>query len=93
MVATSHRKTGEHVIGSRIEEELVEKSGDGYVLKSDSSIRCRRPQFQDEQEPRQRGQPRFDREAITVRILSACMKCIWARWSSRSRGTRATSSA
>jgi leucyl-tRNA synthetase len=34
-----HRKTGEQVIGRRVDEDQVEKSGDGYVLKSDPTIR------------------------------------------------------
>jgi leucyl-tRNA synthetase len=34
-----HRKTGEKLTGTRVAEELVEKSGDGYVLKSDKAIR------------------------------------------------------
>jgi leucyl-tRNA synthetase len=34
-----HRKTGETLIGRRVGEELVEKSGDGYVLKSNPKIR------------------------------------------------------
>ncbi len=34
-----HRKTGEQLIGRRVAEELVEKSGDGYALKSDKTIR------------------------------------------------------
>jgi leucyl-tRNA synthetase len=34
-----HKKTAEQLIGRRVDEEAVEKSGDGYVLKSDPSIR------------------------------------------------------
>jgi leucyl-tRNA synthetase len=34
-----HRKTGEVLIGTRVAEELVEKAGDAFVLKSDKSIR------------------------------------------------------
>ncbi len=53
----------------------------------------RRPQLQDEQEPRQRRQPRRRSSKTTVPTRSASMKCTWARWSRRSHGTRATSSA
>jgi leucyl-tRNA synthetase len=34
-----HRKTGEPLIGRRVDEDQVEKSGDGYVLKTNPSIR------------------------------------------------------
>jgi leucyl-tRNA synthetase len=34
-----HRKTGEALIGQRIDEDQVTKSGEGYALKSDPSIR------------------------------------------------------
>jgi leucyl-tRNA synthetase len=35
----THRTTGQQLVGRRVDEEQVEKSGDGYVLKSDPSIR------------------------------------------------------
>jgi leucyl-tRNA synthetase len=34
-----HRQTAETLIGRRVDEDQVAKSGDGYVLKSDKSIR------------------------------------------------------
>ncbi|MCX8054034.1 MAG: hypothetical protein N3B12_09540, partial [Armatimonadetes bacterium] len=34
-----HKKTGEKLIGKRVSEDDVEKRGDGFVLKSDNSIR------------------------------------------------------
>jgi leucyl-tRNA synthetase len=34
-----HKQTGEKLIGRRVAEDQVEKQGDGYVLKSDRSIR------------------------------------------------------
>ncbi len=34
-----HRKSGEMLIGQRVVEDAVEKSGDGYALKSDPAIR------------------------------------------------------
>jgi leucyl-tRNA synthetase len=38
MIATS-KATGEQVVGRRVGDEMIEKAGDGYVLKSDRSIR------------------------------------------------------
>lgn len=34
-----HKKTGQKLIGKRVSEDEVEKKGDGFVLKSDNSIR------------------------------------------------------
>ena len=65
------KKTGNRVVGSRVSEDQVEKSGDSYRLKSEPNIRVDAAQLQDEQEPGECGEPGFDRRRLRRRYVPA----------------------